>query len=60
MRRAQSNQHMDMVLGYTDGLRYAVRSANQPTDILVQARTPTLPDIRMPVLRAEHDVEMEA
>jgi hypothetical protein len=60
MCRAQTDEQMNVVSRAADGFGDSVRRANQSAEIFMQTSAPVIRDERMPVFRAEHDVEMQA
>jgi hypothetical protein len=60
MRRAQTNQQMNVVSRATNGFGDSVRRANQAAKVFMQTRPPFIRDEWMPVFRAEHDVVVQA
>ena len=60
MSRTQAGKDMNMVRCATDGFRNSPCCANQAAQVFVQPGTPWFGNPRLPVLRAEHDVVMQA
>ena len=60
VRRAQTNQQVNVVSHTSDEFGNSVRGANQSAKVFMQTISPFIRDERMPVFRAEHDMEMQA
>jgi hypothetical protein len=51
---------MNMIYCAADGFGDSIRRANQTAEIFMQTRSPLIRDERMPVFRAEYNVEVQA